>query len=123
MTTPAEVREHLRVAEGFLRGTDPYGATARARLAARKAASIDSADGAALRQEVALEVDRCLAAREAMRAEAARRAGHHVERERRAERAREDEVEERSPARRSWLAALLRRRPRRQRRPAYSFGT
>lgn len=108
MTTPADVREHLRDAEVFLRGGDPYGATARVRLAARQAASMRSRDGAELREEVALALDRFGAAEQAAREEVERRHALHVANERRAAGMSDElRLEPPSPRRRSWIAELF----------------
>jgi hypothetical protein len=124
MITPGEVREHLREAEAFLRGGDPYGATARARLAARKAEAMSSHDGAEVREEVELALDRFQAAQEAMRMEVERRGALHVANERRAAGI-SDVVPEPAPPRRSWLAELLGRREhtRTEQRAVYTLGT
>lgn len=82
--TAADVRELLQEAEALLRAGDPWGASARVRLAARQAGSIDPRLGDDLEQEVALAVERVGAAEEAARGEVKRRHALHVANERRA---------------------------------------
>lgn len=84
MTTQGDVREHLREAEAFLRGEDPYAATARVLLAARRAATISSHGGAEVRREVALALDRFEASEQAAREHVEQRHALHVANERRA---------------------------------------
>src|SRR5689334_15263580 len=108
MTTSGEVREHLREAEAFLRGGDPYGATARARLAARRAAAMRSQDGAEVREEVKLALYRFQGAQEVMRMEVERRSGLHVANERRPAGMSDGvALEPPRPPRRSWIAELI----------------
>lgn len=123
MITSAHVRELLGQAEDFLRGGDPYGAMARARDAARQVASVRSHDGAEVRQEVALALDRFGAAEHRMREDVERRHALHVANERRAAGITDEALLERaSPSRTSRFAEFVgwiaRKRTRRVERRA-----
>src|SRR5687768_14542626 len=115
MTTAEDIRELLREAEGFLRERDPWGATARAKFAARQAASVRCRDPAELQQEVRLVLDRLEAAEKGVREEVEKRAGLHVANERHATEITDVAPLERPPpSRRARIAALFARMARKR---------